>query len=281
MSNTPRPTDAASDRGAAHLLEPHEGDGDDPSLAGSHGVLIARVERIAPAAREAQLARDRDDLIAMQMEGFAGRTWDRKQIELYNYGRRVLPKKIRTGEIFAIMREVGVPPAADLRLPRGADLTPLDLDELITDVSAKALPGFKRVLIEGLWDPYRDEVACMATYYVGKCALEFRAPWRRFLRARRKRFETEKPYGLGDELPASTDRHARPEIAAIARLEARRALDSIEDPLLRSAVLLDAYEMPDKEIAERLGLTVKQVEYRLKKARRGLRNLRGVADDVA
>ncbi|MBW3536916.1 MAG: hypothetical protein KY395_03980 [Actinobacteria bacterium] len=250
-------------------------------MADSHGALIARIERVSPAARELQLARDRDDLIAMQMEEFAGKTWHRKQIELYNYGRRVLPKKIRTGEIFAIMREVGVPPASDLRLPRGVELTSHEVEELVTDVSAKALLDFKRVLTAGVWDPYRDEVACMSTFYVGKCALEFRGPWRRFLRARRKRLEAEKPYGLGDELPASPDRHARPEIAAIARLEARRALDSIEDPLLQSAVLLDAYETPDKEIAERLGLTVKQVEYRLKKARRGLKNLRGVADDVA
>jgi hypothetical protein len=278
MSNRVNPSEATTGNGEARLIKPDEAD--DDGLVAGQGALVAYIERVAPAVREAQLDHDRDDLRRMQLEHFAGRTWDRKQVELFQYGQRVLPTKIKTGQIFAIMRDVGVPMARDLSLPAGPPLTPHEADELTTDVGARALLDFRRLLTAGVWDPYREDVACMGTFYVGKCALEFRAPWRSFLRRRKRRLEIENPTGLIDRISRQVDFGARTESTAIAKVELSRVLGSIEHRL-RQVVVLDAYGFRDKEIAGRLGLTRKQVEYRLKKARRLLESLREVGDVVA
>lgn len=278
MSLAKEPFEEAANGAGARPIEQEVAQWDE-GLAAGQGALIARIERVPATIRAEHLERDRDDLRLMQLERFNGRTWDRRQRDLFQYGHTVLPKKIRTGEIFAIMRDVGIPAARDLGLPAGPSLTRDEVDEVTADVTVAALLDFKRLLMEGVWDPFRDQVASMRTFYIGKCAIEFRAPWRRMLRRRKKR--------LGEDLQGvlqiddRADRLARPDSVAIARLEIARVLAEVSDPAARELIVLDAFGLSDQEIARRLGLTRKQVEYRLKKARQLLGTFRDATDSVA
>ena len=278
MSQANEPSEEAADGAGSRPIE-QEIVRCDRGLAAGQIALIARIERVPATIRAEQLERDRDDLRLMQLENFNGRTWDRRQRDLFQYGHTVLPKKIRTGEIFAIMRDVGIPAARDLGLPTGPSLTLDEVDEITADVTVAALIDFKRLLMEGVWDPYREQVASMRTFYIGKCAIEFRAPWRRMLRRRKNRLEEERQRVL--QLEDGTDKLARPDSIAIARLEIARVLAAVRDRDAQKLIVLDAFGLCDQEIADRLGLTRKQVEYRLKKTRQLLGTFRDAADGVA
>ncbi len=248
-------------------LEPDQG------LATRQGALVTRIERVAPAAREEQLARDREHLLRLQLTGFSGRPWNELERDLVHYGRRVLPAKIRSGEIFAIMQDLGLPTAADLCVPPGPAITREDLEDLTQEVLAKALPAFKALLRAGAWDGTREHVACLRTFFIGKCAIEFRAPWRRWLRARQRRLRLEDPRLQVHDLPERPDERSRPDRAAVIRMDLAKALGMLDHDL-RVIAVLDAYEWTDREIARQLGTTAKAVEYRLTKVRKRLADLR-------
>lgn len=254
--------------------------GPDAGLASHQGALVARIERVPPAAREAQLARDVERLLQLQLHGFSGRPWDELVRDLVYYGQKVLPAKIRTGEIFTIMKDLRLPPAADLCLPPGPGLTDEDLEDITQEVLAKALPGFRTLLMSGAWDGTREHVACLRTFFIGKCAIEFRAPWRRWLRARQRRLLVEDPTAAVYDLAEPPDEQSRPDLAAIARIEVAKAIRTLEGEQ-RLLTVLDAYEWTDQEIAQHLGTTRKAIEYRLKKVRKRLASLREVDDGAA
>lgn len=268
-----------------------------PEEAGRHGVearplqpdedlvtcsaqLVARIERVEPAVHQANLERDAATLLQLQLEGFAGRAWNQLERDLVGYAaQRVLPAKVRTGEIFVMMRELGIPPAKDLCLPLGPALATEDIEDIVQEVVVISLPRFKQSLKDGAWDPAREHVATLRTYFIGKCALGFRTPWRRFLRARNRNLKAqhrlERLHGLLDKRP--TD----PEVVAALRVDAARALVSLDDERLRRIIVLDAWGLTDPEIADATGTTTKSVEYQLDKARKRLRNCRELAEGVA
>ena len=103
---------------------------------------LEAIEAVAPRGDPAKLARDIEALPLLQLEGFDGPVWQRRGEELVAYGMATLPKKIRTGEIFALMAKAGQPQAEDLVLPRGG-VDRQEARDLAADTCMAALPRFR------------------------------------------------------------------------------------------------------------------------------------------
>lgn len=63
------------------------------------------------------IAEDAELMLKLGLRGFHGPLWAKTERRFITYGRRVLPAKIRRGQIFVMMRSLGIPGAADLSLP--------------------------------------------------------------------------------------------------------------------------------------------------------------------
>ena len=215
-------------------------------------------------ADQERLAADRDRLAQLKACNFAGRPWVDLQNDLATYARRRLPAKICYGEIFRMMRDLDIPPARDLQLPEGG-VSREDARDLSHDVIAIALPRFNRILAAGGWDGDRQHAATLRTYFMSQCAIQFRAPWRRWLTnvypTRRTELATD-----SDLIFDRSDEFAYPERVATNRFDINRALKHLPRDL-QTILVLDAFGWPDAAIAARVGISPKAVEYRLKRAR--------------
>lgn len=240
-----------------------------------HARILARIEPVAPSVHVEQLERDRATLVALQLESFAGDGWEATRQRLWLYAYRTLPAKVVSGGVFRLGRAAGVPAAVDLQAPA----TPVVYDEavdLVVDVIALALPSFKERLMAGKWDPYREDVACLDTYWFGWCVLKFPAPWRkRNRRVRRHRLEA-----AAAVVDADRGHVEGPERLAVQRSEVVRALRTLPENV-RAVVALDALGFTGREVADELGMTAKTVEGRLRKARGLLASLRETGDGAA
>jgi DNA-directed RNA polymerase specialized sigma24 family protein len=233
--------------------------------------VVLEIQRIQPAAREGQLAKDHERLLLLQLEGFNGRAWRDTRQDLIFYARRVLRAKIRSGEIFSIMRSVGIPMAVDLALPSDPP-TLEDCRDLADETIARALPPFKALLKDGVWDPTRDHVASLRTFFIGYCALKFTSAWRPWLRARNS--EPEVLYVDPTNLPELVDESHRTEQTAVDRVSLGSVLRMLPDHLMKQILILDAHDWSNRNIASYLGVSEKVVEYRLNKARKMFPHLR-------
>jgi DNA-directed RNA polymerase specialized sigma24 family protein len=125
------------------------------------------------------------------------------------------------------------------------------------------LPLLRRQLLEGKWNPDRDNPASINTWFVNLAVLCLPAPWRAWRRERRIQFVTLDPDHDVIDLRDQPD-------AVIYTIEFERHLEFL-DPDLALMVRLDATEWEDAEIAAAVGRSLKSVEYHLAKARRTAR----------
>lgn len=226
-----------------------------------HGRILARIDRVEPTVRADQLAKDRDTLVRLQLAEFAGDEWMTVRERLWLYAWRTLPAKIIGGEVFRLCREVGVPAASDLQAPAGG-VAQDDATDLAVDVIELALPTFKIQLTDGKWDPYREEVACLDTYWFGWCLLKFPGPWRK----RARRLNRERSEAAAAVVDAGRAVVEGPEQMAVLRHDADRVLRRLPEDV-QPVVALDALGYTGPEVAAHLDLTAKTVEGRLRKAR--------------
>jgi len=239
---------------------------------------FARIELVEPTVDEVELARDRDRLLQCQLEGFGGVATRKLERDLVGYAARVLPSLIRRGQIFPMMHKRGVVPARDDALPK-MSLSEGDCIDLAQDTVAAAWPKFLRTLVDGGWDPWRDDPTTLKSFFVGRCALEFRGPWRRFLRARPQELRECSHQGL-EVLERQPDETSNPErLAGIIDLR-RRIFQLVPNAGDREVLRLDVEGWSDQEIADVTGLTTRAVESRLRRIRTATTSLLRVQPDV-
>ena len=151
----PQPSAHGQERGLARPLQPAKGD------------------RLTVEQRQ---ERDRERLLAMQLEGYDGPTWrNQVQPDVWSYAVGVLPKKIQTGEIFSIRTRLGGIAASDLTLPPGGICLD-DAEDLASEVASGAIPVFHDQLKADKWDVTKD--ITFRSWFVGLCAHRFPGPYR-------------------------------------------------------------------------------------------------------
>lgn len=145
-------------------------------------------------------------------------------------------------------------------------MTRQESQDLAEEVMARAVKPYKGVLMRGRWRPDMENAAQLNTFFVGQCCWQFRAPWRRYMRERRRNLfgllveRREGELALRDEAQI----HLDPSRAVIYSIEVERHLEAIPDRIDQEVVQLTAAGYSASEVGRHLELTPRQVEYRLK-----------------
>jgi hypothetical protein len=223
------------------------------------------------AQRLDRLAADVDLHTRLALQGFQGKEYEEFRLELTKYGLDVMTGWMRSGKIFARMREKGY----------GLTISDDDLfdhevqDELAWETVAKALWHFHHdVLLRRQWDAGRG--ARLTTFFVGQCLIRFAniyRDWRRQEMRSRDPLEPHEAIERNEPEPHETD---DPQWLAVARIQIRRGTRGIQDPRLRPVLERIITGATQAEIAEELDLTVRTVERLLANHRYRIRKL-GIA----
>jgi|GEM_PF-7053245 len=217
----------------------------------------------------ADIERDRDRLREFLLEAsngdFDGPAWRVIRNDAWVTGARVVASMIRTDRVWGRYRQLRQIAAHDLRTP-AVGISRDDAYHLACDSVERALPLLRRQLLEGKWDPDRDNPASINTWFVNLAVLCLPGPWRVWRRQRRAQLVSLDPDHEVIDLRDQPD-------AVIYTIEFERHLEFF-DPELASMVRLDAAEWEDAEIAAAVGRSVKSVEYHLAKARWAARDRR-------
>lgn len=202
---------------------------------------------------------------------FTGPEYQQFQQELTRYGLDVMTGWLRTGKIFAKMREAGY----GLPGPPGDALDREAQDELAGETVTEALYRFHHdVLLRGGWDPTRG--ARLTTFFIGQCKIRFANIYRSWLDKEvpsRMLLEPGVDDYLLHSLAPAVD---SPEWKAVARSYIRRGTRAINDPRAHRALEMIARDRPRAEIARELGMTEKALERMLANQRARIARL-GIA----
>jgi DNA-directed RNA polymerase specialized sigma24 family protein len=206
-----------------------------------------------------RLEADQRLMLRLQNEGFGGRAWDEVSRALAEYGYAVMVSWIRSGRVFAQLRERGMGGPL-LSAPTGG--VPLqDARDIASDTVTDAIINFRdRVLAAARWDPGKG--ASLATYFVGNCLLRFPNVFRRW----RRRWDAERSHlslAEVEDLVGPLD----PAAEAVGDVAAQELLGRM-DPASRMFVILLLLGLTHREIASRTGVTTKSVESRLYRLRK-------------
>jgi hypothetical protein len=140
--------------------------------------------------------------------------------------------------------------------PAGALDDPETIAELTNETVAKALFHFRRdVLLRGRWDSTRG--ASIRTYFIGQCLLRFANVYREWWRKEARHGPVVDHYDAVEMADARID---GPEQTAIIRSDIRNGLEQATNDKVRAALIMTAADLPQEEIADRLGVTEKSVE---------------------
>jgi len=244
-----RPPDARPVVSGA-LLQPDEEEDGRSSLT----AWIGESNHTSEARFFDRLAADLDLINTLAMRGFEGRDYDYFAGELAKYGMAVIGSWLRRGVIFQRVRERGYGglPAP----PAGALDDPETVDELTNETVAKALFHFRQdVLLRRRWDATRG--AAIRTYFIGQCLIRFANIYRVWWRREARRGPVVDHH---EALQLADSRIDGPEQIAVARLRILQGLEQATNDNVRAALVLIAADMPQREIADRLGITEKTVE---------------------
>lgn len=218
-----------------------------------------------------RLAADVDLHMRLALQEFKGKEYEEFRRELARYGLDVMTGWLRSGKIFARMKD------------RGYGLTPVDpdlfdhedQDELARETVAKALWHFHHdVLLRRQWDAGKG--ARLTTYFVGQCLIRFAniyRDWRRQEMRTRDLLEPHEAIEMNEPEPRTTD---DPQWLAVARLQIRRGTRGIQDPRLRPVLERIVAGARHSDIAEELGISVKTIERMLANHRHRIESL-GIA----
>lgn len=231
------------------------------------------------AQRLARLEADTELMLRLSAEGFDGRAWREVSGALIDYGFQVMRAWVVTGQVFVKLAEKGrtvqTPPVMGIPRP--------DALMLAEDTVADAIVDFRdRVLGKGRWDPSKG--ASLTTFFIGNCLL-FQFPslyraWRSdYVRVR----TTQQPIPSADahydsrlRLPSAED----PAVEVVGVDHTTRViantLEPIKDDTNKTILMLRAEGFGIDEIAETLGLDYNAVESRIYRARKKLRQGKGV-----
>ena len=218
-----------------------------------------------PAGR---LQADRLMVEAILEEGLGGPRHRELQDELIRYAVPVLRQILRDGRIISKCTKLGRPPGDSVAW---LDFTEADREELARDMVADADHVFTNAVFRTRrWSADRATgQASLKTYFVNACVLQFPALYRKRLSQRRTQLAGLQVIEGGGE--ATRD----PSEALDRQDEVARLLSRIPDPKMREFLVLRALGYPAAEAAQRVGLTEKAAENRLRRIRKALKRKPG------
>lgn len=231
---------------------------DDPDLAAELADELERLRR---------LQADEELLLALQLEQFTGRLWERFSRELTRYGLGVLRAWIRHGTIYGKAKTL-----TGYGLGR-IEGWPDDqtIDDIATDTVVAALNYFRdKVLKTHRWQSSGG--ASLGTFFIGQCLYQFANIYRSALWAEREHIqEATTPM---DELPEDEfDVIKGIEATIVANDTVAEAMALLTTDRARQALFLQEHGFTQREIANKLGLRdAKSVENLLGHQLRQLRN---------
>jgi DNA-directed RNA polymerase specialized sigma24 family protein len=218
-----------------------------------------------------RLEADNRLMLRLQHEGFEGSAWEEVARALAEYGFAVMVSWIRTGGIFAKVRERGFGGSL-LASPRGG--VPIqEARDIAEDTVAEAIVSFREhVLKTARWDPGKG--ASLATYFVGNCLLRFPNVYRKW----RRRWDAECAHMSIDKIERLEDPSdpAAEVVGSVAATELLRALD----PKARVLVVLLLLGWTHAEIAGITNASAKSVESRLYRLRKQLGSMQGQGEGM-
>ncbi|WP_433262563.1 RNA polymerase sigma factor [Actinosynnema sp. CS-041913] len=206
---------------------------------------------------------DRALLEALRTEDFHGPAYRLLIDRLASYTLPVITAFIRTRQIFQESanhgRHVAVPPW----------FVPEDADELAAETVAEGLALLQKQLRGGRWNP--DHGASLTTYAIGACIRSFPNVFRRYERFHGSWLEHTHASGVAaDDFPQRWSAIRSAEDTVMAKHSISSALADLSEVKLQ-VLFLSAEEVPQWEIAQQLGLTIRAVEGQLRRARAELR----------
>lgn len=207
----------------------------------------------AEARRLAELTADRDLLDRLMWAGYGGREYERFADRLARYGYAVIHAWCLKGLSRCADKGWTVPRAR---------ITPDDAAELAAETVTIALVKFREtVLVPRKWDPAKG--ASLNTFFVGQCLLRFLNVYRRWHRETRPLHLAEDPVTDSSFERADRDPSLDPEHRGVLRVEARDALEAIDDELDRAIAVFKADGRTNDEIAElcQVSLSVVKTRY--------------------
>jgi DNA-directed RNA polymerase specialized sigma24 family protein len=220
---------------------------------------------VTDGVREATVSTDEDrarrraadaQLVALlARDGFAGPAYERFEVDLHNYGRRVLNAWMKSLHIFVKCRRVGLLLS---RPPR--PFTVEDRSELADHTLASALPSFRqRALIESGWTP--DGNASLTTYFVNSLPLHFANPYRAWHRRASEDISWQQRTVPQEsaELLAGDPYFTDPALIYVSRETLRDSIRNL-DERTRSVLILVAEGYTHAEIGEVYDMTARAVE---------------------
>ena len=232
---------------------------DDPDLAAELADELERLRR---------LQADEELLLALQLEQFTGRLWERFARELTRYGLGVLRAWIRHGTIYGKTKAL-----TGYGLGR-IEGWPDDqtIDDIATDTVVAALIYFRdKVLVTHRWQSSGG--ASLATFFIGQCLYQFVNIYRSALRAERERRIQKAPTPMA-ELPEDRfDIIKGIEETIVANDTVAEAMALLSTDRARRALFMQENGFTQREIADKLGLPdAKSVEnligYQLRQLRK-------------
>ncbi len=196
-----------------------------------------------------RLETDQSIIAELRASQFEGAHYDYFATELAKYGFAVIRSWLRSGKIFGILTARGLgQKAAPSELLREDE----HAEEIAGETVAAALQNFRSyVLIPGRWDPSKK--ASIRTYFIGQCLLRFGNVYRRWYT------ETVSPPStveLDEEMEKIENITAQVEL----KLEVEQTLARVKKPLTKEVLVLFGAGFTQKQIADTLDMTVKQVE---------------------
>lgn len=247
-------------------LQPAQGDvTDDERGENEDEATRARREKIE------RMAADVDLHMRLALIGFTGPEYHEFQTELTRYGLDVMTGWLRTGKIFAKMRDarLGIAHPPEGALDRDAQ------DELAGETVAIALHRFHHdVLLLRKWDPRKG--ASLTTYFIGQCKIRFANIYRAWLEKETVGAQLVDPTAADPCMEIPTAVLDGPEWKAVAQGYIRRGTRAVRDPRVHRALELIAADHTQAEIATDLGVSEKAIERMLANNRDRIRKL-GIA----
>jgi hypothetical protein len=211
------------------------------------------------AARVDRLTADRELVDRLMWQNYTGPDWEKFRRALAEYGLAVVHPWIITGRIFIECGRKGFGAIA-----RRRNVTRDEALSLAGETVAMSLRFFRdEVLIPGRWD--MEKGASLNTFFIGACVRHFPNVYLRYDGAELTRHlhasqqDAEALSAVGDSSPAS-----RPD----RRIDSVRALDAIEDSVVREVFVGEVVGFTQEETAVRLKTTRWAVEGHMRRFRR-------------
>jgi DNA-directed RNA polymerase specialized sigma24 family protein len=206
---------------------------------------------------------------------FSGRAWQQLHDQLWIYAWKSLRKKLRDGEIAAMVTKTTR--RSFFLDPDDAEVLRTSVDdraELAIDVITRAMTDFQiNALLRRRWSP--EGGTQLTTYFLNTCAFHFPRVYRRWSTQRLGRLERQ-AHRYGIDVENVTHQIARRLTNAGLYTDARVdvALDLLnkQEPVVRRIYALKMRDLTHAEIAAELNLSTAAVESRVRRFNRIVRS---------